>query len=414
MKPLFFVTTLILIAVSGSYINSQPAVYEHSIKFVNSSNATLVGEDGVILKTTDNGLTWSEQTSGVVNTLYGNASFNADTGLAVGENGVVLKTFNGGADWSIITSGVTAVLRDVSVAGTQNAVVCGDSGTILLSTDYGDTWSIVTSNTANNLKDIAFVDQNIGFIIGELSTFLKTTNGGLTWSLIDMQINPRNFNAVFAHSANNIIAAGEAGEIYTTTDGGLTWTGYLSTSYTSDINDVYFVSPTNGVIAGNDGMILITIDGGLTWDHANAPTLTAARDYMSVSFSSAANGIMVGENGTELYTTDGGSSWYESPPEITFYGVSQRNNKELKNIINFPNPFNPSTMVSFVMPQSGSLKVSVYDITGREVSRLFDGYANSGRQEFVFNASNLSSGIYFYSISGEGFKTVTKKMMLVK
>src|SRR3989304_9275148 len=165
MKPLCFLTTITLIALFGSYVNAQPTVYEHSIKFANTTTATLVGEDGVIMKTTDNGLTWSEQNSGIVNTLYGNASFDTDKGMAAGENGAILKTTDGGANWSIISSGVSSHLRDVTTVGTQNAVICGDDGTILFSSDFGETWTSITSNTNYSLKDVVFVDENIGFMI---------------------------------------------------------------------------------------------------------------------------------------------------------------------------------------------------------------------------------------------------------
>ena len=109
----------------------------------------------------------------------------------------------------------------------------------------------------------------------------------------------------------------------------------------------------------------------------------------------------------EYYTADGGLTWTETrePAYSAFV-------KKI-SAINYPNPFNPSTKINFQMPYAGNLTVAVYDITGREVSRLFDGYALSGTQEFNFNASNLSSGVYFYRIQTAGF-TVTNKMILTK
>ncbi|MBV6480063.1 MAG: hypothetical protein HGGPFJEG_02897 [Ignavibacteria bacterium] len=80
---------------------------------------------------------------------------------------------------------------------------------------------------------------------------------------------------------------------------------------------------------------------------------------------------------------------------------------------NFPNPFNPSTTIKFTIPNSSIVKLSVYDISGREVAVLVNEQLNSGTHSINFDASHLSSGMYFYKITANGFQQV-KKMMLVK
>ncbi len=80
---------------------------------------------------------------------------------------------------------------------------------------------------------------------------------------------------------------------------------------------------------------------------------------------------------------------------------------------NYPNPFNPSTKISFSLPKSSFVKMAVYDITGREVETLVDMNMTAGTFEVDFDASKLTSGVYFYKITTEGF-TDTRKMMLVK
>ena len=88
---------------------------------------------------------------------------------------------------------------------------------------------------------------------------------------------------------------------------------------------------------------------------------------------------------------------------------------------NYPNPFNPSTKISYVLPVSGNVSVKVYDIRGKELSTLVNGNQNAGRYEVAFNGSNLSSGIYFYTLvvsssnqQNTGNFVQTKKMTLVK
>jgi hypothetical protein len=80
---------------------------------------------------------------------------------------------------------------------------------------------------------------------------------------------------------------------------------------------------------------------------------------------------------------------------------------------NFPNPFNPTTNIKFAISKNGFVNLKVFDMAGREVSSLVNEVLTAGNYEYSFNASSLSSGIYFYTLKTEGF-TETKKMMLIK
>jgi len=88
---------------------------------------------------------------------------------------------------------------------------------------------------------------------------------------------------------------------------------------------------------------------------------------------------------------------------------------------NYPNPFNPSTKIEYAIPKYGNVKIIVYDLLGREIAVLINEYVNPGIYTVNFDASELSSGIYFYSMvvrdpsanSGQSF-TDTKKMLLIK
>ncbi|MBN8585299.1 MAG: T9SS type A sorting domain-containing protein [Ignavibacteria bacterium] len=80
---------------------------------------------------------------------------------------------------------------------------------------------------------------------------------------------------------------------------------------------------------------------------------------------------------------------------------------------NYPNPFNPVTNIKFNLPKSGYVKLVVFDVMGREVATMLNENLNAGSYTADFDASNLSSGIYFYKLVTADF-TDTKKMMLVK
>ena len=80
---------------------------------------------------------------------------------------------------------------------------------------------------------------------------------------------------------------------------------------------------------------------------------------------------------------------------------------------NYPNPFNPSTQIRFTLTTAGQTTLKVYDVLGRTVATLVDGYQSAGTQTVVFDGKNLASGIYFYKIESGSFSAV-KKMMFIK
>jgi hypothetical protein len=80
---------------------------------------------------------------------------------------------------------------------------------------------------------------------------------------------------------------------------------------------------------------------------------------------------------------------------------------------NYPNPFNPSTTIRYNIPSGEMVKLIIYDVLGNEVSVLVNEYRDAGQYEVSFNASNLASGVYYYSIKTGSFNQV-KKMMLLK
>jgi hypothetical protein len=80
---------------------------------------------------------------------------------------------------------------------------------------------------------------------------------------------------------------------------------------------------------------------------------------------------------------------------------------------NYPNPFNPTTTIKFALPEKTNLDLSVYNSLGEKVAEVFNGELGEGYHEIEFNATILSSGIYFYRLESENFVSV-KKMILIK
>ncbi|MDP1676770.1 MAG: T9SS type A sorting domain-containing protein [Bacteroidota bacterium] len=100
---------------------------------------------------------------------------------------------------------------------------------------------------------------------------------------------------------------------------------------------------------------------------------------------------------------------YSSAVEVKVVG--EANTYEVSQ--NYPNPFNPTTAISYYVPASGRVTLQVFDMLGKEVATLVNGEVASGAHSVDFNAAQLPSGMYFYTLRANNFNA-TKKMLLVK
>ena len=118
-------------------------------------------------------------------------------------------------------------------------------------------------------------------------------------------------------------------------------------------------------------------------------------DEISIAKTSTLNGNLKKTNEAEVA--------FNETLGVTDYALSQ----------NYPNPFNPSTTIKYQIPNDGMVSLKIYDITGQEVKTLVNQVQTMGRYEANFDASNLSSGVYFYRLQSGSF-TQTMKMLLLK
>jgi hypothetical protein len=125
---------------------------------------------------------------------------------------------------------------------------------------------------------------------------------------------------------------------------------------------------------------------------------------LSVYFIDQNVGWAVGGEGAIIHTVNSGTPVeYDNSNLPKYYSLIQ----------NYPNPFNPSTVISYQLPVISYVTLKVYDILGREVETLVNEEKPAGSYEAQFNASGLTSGIYFYQINA-GEYSKTKKMILLR
>jgi hypothetical protein len=117
---------------------------------------------------------------------------------------------------------------------------------------------------------------------------------------------------------------------------------------------------------------------------------------------------------SERFTFLGDPALTVKHPTIqTFVQHSLTDSKSFTLMQNYPNPFNPTTVIAYNLPTVSNVTLKVYDILGKEVKTLVNNSQLAGLHSVIFNASNLTSGVYFYRLQAGSF-TETKKFVLLK
>jgi len=272
-----------------------------SVHFPDANTGYAVGEYGAILKTTNGGSNWLSQTSGTNNWLNSVYFANASTGYIVGKSGLILKTANGGTKWNTQTSGISSDLTSVYFTNTTTGYAVGNNGVILKTTNGGSNWTLQASGTSIKLNSVYFINANVGYIVGQEETILKTSNGGLNWIAQSSGSTYYDLNSVYFSDANTGYAVGVIGRIIKTIDGGTNWIEQ-TTNVVDDLKSVYFIDTNRGYAAGQWGTILATVNGGSNWIPQASVTNT---ELKSIFFTDANTGYAVGIGGAIIKKNNG-------------------------------------------------------------------------------------------------------------
>ena len=162
---------------------------------------------------------------------------------------------------------------------------------------------------------------------------------------------------------------------------------------------------TNTLYIGTDITVMYTTDLGANWYLLGngIPSNVPCHD---LTLHNPSRSLVVWTHGRSAFRT--------SLPitELNESNISIPESAELYQ--NFPNPFNPMTKIGYSLKSSGFVALKIHDITGRLASELVNERQEPGVYSSEFNAVNLPSGIYFYSLYIDGKEFATKKMTLIK
>ena len=320
-----FVTDTVWMSWEGRA--SRTTLTLHSVAFADAGNVWAVGDSGIMLHSSDTGVTWAEGAPRAADDLLAVRFRSASDGLAVGRNSLVLTTDDGGVSWVRRDAGVNFDLYDIAAPASGAAWAVGEL-TILRSTDGGGTWTPQPSGTPvlPTLMDITFADAAHGFAVGHGGFIMSTSDGGESWTTVRRgeRLNPTEwFRKVRFLDARHGWVAGmagpphfERGVLLHTADGGFNWTvrrfnDDMPPSF-DRIRDFVFVDSSVGYILSRTE-VYKTTDGGVVWEPTFIPTITALN---TICFPYADTGWAAGDNGVIYKTVDGGRHWIDQTPLI--------------------------------------------------------------------------------------------------
>jgi len=159
------------------------------------------------------------------------------------------------------------------------------------------------------------------------------------------------------------------------------------------------------VIAPNGAFIALSVNGNIL----GTATSTGSRQTIPISGTLTTGQVM------KVVVTKQNYYRYESNVNVGATGIVNANEipKNYSLSQNYPNPFNPVTKINYALPKDGFVKIKIYDVLSREVATLVSEVKQAGYYSVDFDATNYTSGIYFYKLEAGTFSEI-RKMMLVK
>lgn len=389
------------------------------VSFLDSLRGWAAGGEGAIVKTTDGGISWTTQNSGVTTDIKNIDMVNERIGLAISlvpfvdtstfYGTRILKTTDGGMNWVKEDFPVVGVyFHAVLLLDTLHGWLGGERGALFETTNMGVQWKkteVESSFCAYfPILNVQFFSPDCGFAMGGTFDFVGTTimthDGGKTWT--SKCVSPEPVYALhFIDSVNIVGIVGDfdfGSSMIRTSDGGETWE-YTNLGVFGQPHTMTFRTAYEGwVPAGN--RFLVTYDTARTWTIAD--TLTG-RSVFDAVFTDSVTGFAVTNSGMVFKYSSG----ITDVRETASFPVAPR------LLQSYPNPFNPSVTIIYQIPSSSFVSIRVIDVLGREVATLVNEMRPPGRHEVTWRAGNASSGLYFYQLQTGAFRE-TKKMLLLR
>ncbi|MCC6396764.1 MAG: S8 family serine peptidase [Bacteroidetes bacterium] len=400
----------------------------YSVHAVNSSVAWAAGGNSaasrpLVLRTTDGGESWFDQTGTLSSAnLYCVNALDAQRAWAGTGDGRIVATSDGGSTWHEQTYPgrrspfINGIRMFPDGTGYAQGDPPNDAQFVLLkTTDFGATWAHMTSEPTGTSGEAGWnnsfwwTDQTHGWFGTNHNKVWRTTNGGESWS--SSATGASNSFGVAFRDASTGYAIHDNGFIAQSTNGGESW-GSLASPTTSMISAVTVVPSSASAWAITASTPYHTRNDGGAWTPETLFPVIGSLKHLS--FADTSTGWLVTSNGEILKysaSTPTGVGGNGSPVVPLSVRLDQ----------NYPNPFNGSSRIRYRVLGSEpvALRLTIFDLLGREVDVLAQGMHAAGEYAVEFDARHRASGVYVYVLEaqpGDGGMPVriSQRMVLVR
>lgn len=346
------------------------------------------------------------------------------------------RTDNSGVNWIVIRDSVFSGYAYSIDKHNPDFIAAGktdyDSNLSVLytSSNKGTSWlrQNIQFTTEYNIYEVSVNDPNhiyIGMNCPDLNCsslrYWYTLNGGGNWLIKDLPLVSNNmwllapvFN--IQNITGFLFAPGFNVYRFRSINGGINWSSpeFFSNGNTEGMHGIQNIDSTSIWFCATSDKIFKTTNDGINWNEMTIP-LNPGEFIIDFDFIKQGNKYYgyIGTDKGKIYRL------IETIIPIGINPISTEIPKSFSLNQNYPNPFNPVTKIKFSLPQSGNVRLTVYDALGKEIKVLVSENLKAGIYETDFDATETPSGIYFYRIeftdpSTPLRVTETKKMILVK
>jgi photosystem II stability/assembly factor-like uncharacterized protein len=250
--------------------------------------------------------------------------FAGGTGYAAGDFGTLLKTADNGATWTGIATGITVNLTQVRLLD-ANTIFIGAGCLLRRSDDGGQTFRRILATSSErscpaSVTSFFFTTPQVGYVLLSDGTVQRTDDGGQSFqqrtavpgtAATGASPSAPPSDIWFLSDTTGFALAG--GSIQRTTDGGNSWTPVFNGS--AKLNSFFFVNTLTGFAAGDGKTILKTVDGGITWTPQTVPPDAPAADVTKIRCVNESRCLASTRQGDQLLRTDdGGTTWTSIKP----------------------------------------------------------------------------------------------------
>ena len=340
--------------------------------------------------------------------------------------GKIYHTIDGGFNWQLQfdDTSMTKFMNYIEMFDSLNGIAMGDApaddkpALFLKTTNGGIDWvsqnSLFFLGESNHSiwRTVDFINTNTGYYYLFNGPLYKTTNGGVFW-----QIFQNYYYMIVIKAYNENIFLGEDPnptplyKMHRTTNGGQSWESNQSNVLEWGL-DIEFTPDNPSNVWYTSHAVCFSSDTGRTWtEEFTLPNY----NFTDIVFTDENNGWLLSRTKSFPYmarifrTTNGGFGGIVTVKENEFDFTPDGFKLEQ----NFPNPFNPTTTIKYQLPEISFVTIKVYDVLGNEIAIIVNEEIPTGAYEVEFDAAELTSGIYFYTLSAGSFRE-TKKMLLLK